>query len=288
MEARRLLIMLVCMVAIYGVSFAEPQVYTISGAGIAPATVPSGATELKGDVKIDTLYFSSDETPVSSRSELIGPPGPKGDRGNTILNGTGAPAAGLGNPGDFYMDTQNRTLYGPKDAVSGWGSGFTLVQLDPNLKTENIKSGVSIFNVSGSPTVIETTSGTPATAGDILIDKTAYVNGSQVNGTVAYGKNVIGGNGNITFLIPDGLYNGSNTATATDINLLPANIKLGSVIFGTTGTLKYWSCTSGQGSYDADKCFYEVHLACISGTLGGSCIYVALQACAAINTAICQ
>jgi len=45
---------------------------------------------------------------------LAGPQGPAGTNGNTILNGTGAPAGSLGNDGDFYLDTAADTLYGPK------------------------------------------------------------------------------------------------------------------------------------------------------------------------------
>lgn len=44
---------------------------------------------------------------------------------NTILNGSGAPAAGLGNIGDFYIDYTNIRLYGAKTS-SGWGAGVSL------------------------------------------------------------------------------------------------------------------------------------------------------------------
>ncbi|MEP1123332.1 MAG: hypothetical protein ABJH68_05510 [Ilumatobacter sp.] len=43
-----------------------------------------------------------------------------------ILNGAGAPAFSLGNDGDFYIDTTNNVLYGPK-TVTGWGPGVSLV-----------------------------------------------------------------------------------------------------------------------------------------------------------------
>jgi len=47
---------------------------------------------------------------------LAGPQGPAGANGHTILNGTGAPASGLGNDGDFYIDTAADVLYGPKSS----------------------------------------------------------------------------------------------------------------------------------------------------------------------------
>jgi hypothetical protein len=40
---------------------------------------------------------------------------------NTVLTGTGAPNAGSGQNGDFYVDTTAKAVYGPK-TVSGWGA----------------------------------------------------------------------------------------------------------------------------------------------------------------------
>lgn len=49
-----------------------------------------------------------------------------GAGGNTLLNGSGAPSSGLGNNGDFYLDTTNQILYGPKTG-GAWGTGVYLV-----------------------------------------------------------------------------------------------------------------------------------------------------------------
>ena len=46
-----------------------------------------------------------------------GPAGPSG--GRTILSGTGAPTAGTGSDGDFYIDTAASVIYGPK-ASGAW------------------------------------------------------------------------------------------------------------------------------------------------------------------------
>jgi hypothetical protein len=43
---------------------------------------------------------------------------------NTIHAGKGAPPVGLGTPGDWYIDTDSFTLYGPK--ATGWGEGIAL------------------------------------------------------------------------------------------------------------------------------------------------------------------
>ena len=56
----------------------------------------------------------------------LGTSGPQGARGTGILNGTGAPSVGIGINGDFYLNTSNMNLYGPK-TDSGWGSPTDLV-----------------------------------------------------------------------------------------------------------------------------------------------------------------
>lgn len=56
----------------------------------------------------------------------LGTSGPQGARGTGILNGVGAPSAGLGVDGDFFLNTTNMNLYGPK-TESGWGSPVDLV-----------------------------------------------------------------------------------------------------------------------------------------------------------------
>jgi hypothetical protein len=55
-----------------------------------------------------------------------GPQGPAGADGKTVRSGAGSPAAGLGVDGDFYIDTSNNLIYGPKTGGS-WGSGTSIV-----------------------------------------------------------------------------------------------------------------------------------------------------------------
>ena len=50
--------------------------------------------------------------------------GTQGQAGSKILSGTVAPTT-QGNMGDWYIDTQNKNLYGPK-TENGWGSGISL------------------------------------------------------------------------------------------------------------------------------------------------------------------
>jgi len=55
-----------------------------------------------------------------------GADGAAGADGKTVLNGAGAPGAGLGVDGDFYIDTSADTIYGPKTA-GVWGSATSLI-----------------------------------------------------------------------------------------------------------------------------------------------------------------
>ena len=55
-----------------------------------------------------------------------GATGPAGADGKSLLNGSGAPSAGTGINGDFYLDTTAKQIYGPRTA-GNWGSGTALV-----------------------------------------------------------------------------------------------------------------------------------------------------------------
>ena len=52
--------------------------------------------------------------------------GTNGTNGYAILNGIGAPGAGVGVNGDFYINTSNYSIYGPK-ASGAWGAPTSLV-----------------------------------------------------------------------------------------------------------------------------------------------------------------
>ena len=132
---------------------------------------------------------------------------------------------------------------------AGYHNGMGSVAGDADLVSGNIRSGVEIFGVSGSPSVVNTSAAT-VTAAEMLSGKTAYVNGNLVLGMVAAGANVSGANGQTSFLIPDGMYTGSKTATANDSNLVVGNIKSGQTIFGVTGTRTHKLPRSGQTTSD--------------------------------------
>ena len=94
----------------------------ISGAGI-----PSFSRGLVGDFFIDTvgkvLWGPKNTTNWGAGAALVGP---QGLPGKSTLNDNGAPAAGAGAVGDFYIDITSKLLYGPKTAA-GWGTGVSLI-----------------------------------------------------------------------------------------------------------------------------------------------------------------
>jgi len=68
---------------------------------------------------------------------------------NTILNGIGIPAKTVGINGDFYIDTKNLTLYGPK-VKGAWKVGSSLKQADSKSITTVIGEAGSVGD-KGAP-----------------------------------------------------------------------------------------------------------------------------------------
>ncbi len=62
---------------------------------------------------------------------LKGEDGEDGEDGNTILSGTETPDQATGVDGDFYLDTDDILLYGPKTS-NAWGAGLELKGADGN------------------------------------------------------------------------------------------------------------------------------------------------------------
>ena len=95
--------------------------------------------------------------------------------------------------------------------------------------------------------------GTLAAEGQILSTYHAYNNtGAVLQGSITSGSNVPGANAALSFSIPTGYYSG-NSCIASDTNLAEGNIKKGTAIFGTTGTMYPGSllATGQKVCYDA-------------------------------------
>ena len=77
--------------------------------------------------------------------------GGNGANGSTILNGNNIPAAGVGNNGDFYLNTSNNTLYGPKAAGSWPLSGILLVGPKGDQGVAGVKGDTGATGPKGDP-----------------------------------------------------------------------------------------------------------------------------------------
>jgi|GEM_PF-1281823 len=146
---------------------------------------------------------------------------------------TNAPAASsylstttiFGTPGTMLT----RTLSNASTTVNaGYYAATTLTAVDADLVSSNIKSGVTIFGVAGSSSVVDTASG-DAVAGDMLSGKKGYVNGSLVTGT-ATNQGALNLN---TTAIP-GSSGGFYSSIA--LTLSASSVCVGTSIFGSAGT----------------------------------------------------
>jgi hypothetical protein len=94
-----------------------------------------------------------------------GPAGTNGSNGNTVLNGAGAPSNSIGADGDFYLNTSNYVLFGPKAAGTWPTTGVSLVG--------PAGSGGSnpLLTVYSSVTFQPTTFGCPADQVTFVVDR---------------------------------------------------------------------------------------------------------------------
>lgn len=205
------------------------QVYTKSGgswSAIANLTGPTGATGatgstgaagadgktvLNGTVDPTTEGVNGDFYINTTSNEIFGPKtagawgsgtslvGPQGDQGIqgdpgtdgfSVLSGSGAPGGGLGVNGDFYINTSNYDIYGPK-AGGSWGSPTSLVgpagagSGDVNGPSGSIASEIALFDgTTGKLLKRATTTGILKAASGVLSAAAAGTDYVAPNGAI--------------------------------------------------------------------------------------------------------
>lgn len=122
--------------------------------------------------------------------------GAKGDNGTTFLTGSGAPLNTLGNVGDYYIDTVNDRLYGPKASTGTiWpqlvplgaryvGTG-NITQTAVIAISAGVRSvSVTVTPITGAPSIVS--------GDDVLIVPTTLPAGYMLqSASVATGTNVV-------------------------------------------------------------------------------------------------
>lgn len=76
--------------------------------------------------QVPAIMVASGDGIIAGPTGATGPAGPRGPAGYSILNGTTNPTSGVGQNGDFYINTSNSTMFGPKSG-GVWGSGRSIV-----------------------------------------------------------------------------------------------------------------------------------------------------------------
>jgi hypothetical protein len=217
-------------------------------------------------------------------------PAPDNTQGATAAQVTnGKTFWGLRTDGTWGLTTGNAAAGGNVTGANGqltfsipdgfYSGSKTATAVDGNLQPGNIKSGVSLFGVTGTAAQA---SGN-ATAGDVLTGKT-FSNGSAtgVSGSMADNGAINITPGTAAQTIPAGYHNGSGSV-AGDANLVSGNIKSGVSIFGVTGTATVMNvvhitrtvCAPGWAGSNCDVCAGQMSGpncdVCPPGWMGSNC-----------------
>ncbi|WP_314268868.1 collagen-like protein [Capnocytophaga sputigena] len=84
----------------------------------------TGATGQKGE---------KGDTGATGQKGEKGDTGTPGQNGSKIYAGIGAPTINIGAVGDWYIDSQNKRLYGPKE-TSGWSSDYIPLSVNSEIR----------------------------------------------------------------------------------------------------------------------------------------------------------
>ncbi|MDB5157407.1 MAG: hypothetical protein JWR50_2114 [Mucilaginibacter sp.] len=122
---------------------------------------------------------STGSTGAQGSQGAVGPAGPagaNGQNGSVIYSGITAPPATTGVKGDFYLNSSNGLLYGPK-TDAGWGTGFSLV--GPAGATGAIGATGAQGATGAAGNSVLSGTGVPSAAlgktGDFYLDKSSYL-----------------------------------------------------------------------------------------------------------------
>jgi hypothetical protein len=111
------------VIKVCGIGLVGPAGKSILSGNGAPTVAVGTDGEFYIDLTASRLYGPKMSGAWGAGTLLKGDKGDKGDQGDPVAwqQGAGVPGSGVGETGDFYLNTSNGDIYGPKTS-SGWGS----------------------------------------------------------------------------------------------------------------------------------------------------------------------
>lgn len=151
---------------------------------------------------------------LTGAAGLSGKDGAAGKDGKTLWNGTTDPVSTWGAPGDMFINSATKTLFGPKDLTSGWPAGVSMVGPKGDQGPIGLTGAIGPQGPGGSgPAGAQGPAGTNGTNATIAITEFFLCDGPDAD-TVANEKCKIGmtgpGGGLIFFVDYNDQYAGFN------------------------------------------------------------------------------
>jgi hypothetical protein len=155
-----------------------------------------------------------------------------------VLAGTTAPATGVGNPGDLFIDRAAKVLYGPKDAVTGWPTGIDLSN-GPTGPASTVTGPTGAASTVTGPTGSTGSSVTGPTGAASTVTGPTGATGStgpSVTGPTGTASTVAGPTGSTGPTGPDSTVTGPTGATGSTGPSVTGPTGAASTVTGPTGS----------------------------------------------------
>ncbi|MGB8452719.1 MAG: phage tail protein [Anaerocolumna sp.] len=150
-----------------------------------------------------------------------------------------------------------------------WNGTAATMTNEPNIKSENIKAGVSILGVAGKSTVVDTADAVLYPE-HLLSGDSGYDDGVKKAGTMVNRGAAIITPGTSNQAIPQGYHNGGGYVPG-DTALISANILSGKNIFGVAGSVvtgkRYATGTATSAAVGDGKRFYYKYGSSVSSSM---------------------
>jgi hypothetical protein len=162
------------------------DVVTSTDYDVVIAAEPNDDVQVQLDFEIVTI-----DVPDQGPPGPAGAPGAPGTPGNTVMHGSGPPSSAMGRDGDWYIDTNTHTIYGPKASGIWPTTGTSLVGPQGPQGITGVNGNTILYGV-GAP------SNSLGVDGNFYIDTSAHtMYGPKAGGVWPAGTSLIGPQGPI-------------------------------------------------------------------------------------------